>query len=378
MNRQQVERYSRQLLIPGFGIRGQKSLSDGCVLIVGCGGLGSPCALYLASSGVGTLGLVDFDKVEVSNLHRQIIHRTSSVGHSKTGSAAESISDLNPLVKIIQHETIIDAKNVMDIISQYDVIVDASDNVITRYIVNDACAILKKPLVSGSALRWEGHLTTFMPGGACYRCLYPTPTPPSAVTNCESGGILPPVVGVVGSLQAMEVIKILIGRTPSYYGKLALFNAETGSFKTLSLRGKLSDCICSSEGFNLLEFDYTKFCGGSSVCDKSTPLNLLSEVDRLTPLDFSRLDPTSYQLIDVRPSDQFEICSLPGSKNVQMNELVKLTLPKEIQIITVCRRGNQSQRAVLKLREAGFSNVKDIIGGITAYGRYVDPEFPVY
>jgi adenylyltransferase and sulfurtransferase len=378
MNRQQTERYSRQLLIPGFGVKGQKDLINGSVLIVGCGGLGSPCALYLASSGVGTIGLVDFDKVEVSNLHRQIIHRASSCGTPKTESAAATIADMNPLVKVIQHQTIIDAKNAIEIISVYDVVVDASDNVITRYIVNDVCSVLKKPLVSGSALRWEGHITTFIPGGACYRCLYPTPTPPSAVTNCESGGILPPVVGVIGSMQAMEVIKLLIGKPPSYSGKMALYNAETGLFKTLALRSKNFECICSTNTFDPIEFEYDKFCKGSSVCDKSTSLKLLDSASRMTPQQFSLLDSTSYLLIDVRPRDQFEICSLPGSRNLQLNELVDLSAPKDTQIITVCRRGNQSQRAVFKLRELGYTNVKDIIGGVTAYGLEVDLDFPIY
>jgi adenylyltransferase and sulfurtransferase len=378
MNRQQTERYSRQLLIPEFGVKGQKSLINGSVLIVGCGGLGSPCALYLASSGVGTIGLVDFDRVEVSNLHRQIIHRVSQCGIQKTQSAASTIADLNPLVNVIQHQVIIDAKNAKEIISSYDVVVDASDNVITRYIVNDVCMILRKPLVSGSALRWEGHITTFMPGGACYRCVFPTPTPPSAVTNCESGGILPPVVGIIGSMQAMEVIKFLIGKAPSYSGKMALYNAETGLFKTLALRSKNCDCLCSKNSFDPSEFDYNKFCQGSSVCDKATSLKLLTDSDRLTPQQFSKLDPASYQLIDVRPKDQFEICSLPSAQNVQLNELVDLSFPKDTQIITVCRRGNQSQKAVIKLKELGYTNVKDIVGGVTAYGREVDLDFPIY
>ena len=378
LSRAQTERYSRQLLIPGFGVQGQLGLLKGSVLIVGCGGLGSPCALYLASSGVGRIGLLDFDVVDVSNLHRQIIHNHNTLGLPKTQSAAQSILALNPSVHVVQHATALDdAGKALEIIKEYDVVVDASDNVLTRYLVNDVCMHLGKALVSGSALRWEGHLTTFLPRreSPCYRCLYPTPTPPSAVTNCESGGILPPVVGTIGTLQAMEVIRLLSGHSPNYAGKMLLYDAATGNFRTVKLRGSREECAACNNAIDFINFDYRAF-SGSGVCDKALPLKLLSPEERVTVQQYNLQD---YQMvIDVRPKEQFEICSLSGSVNIQLDSLESIDMDKAAPILTVCRRGNQSQKAVIKLKSLGYTNVKDLIGGVTAYAQQIDPEFPLY
>lgn len=382
LNREQSQRYSRQLLIPGFGIQGQQALLKGAVLVVGCGGLGSPCALYLASSGVGRIGLLDFDSVEVSNLHRQIIHNHGTLGMPKVASAAQALLALNPSIKVDQHHIVLDnAKEALAVIRLYDVVVDASDNVLTRYLVNDVCMALGKPLVSGSALRWEGHITTFLPNkeGPCYRCLYPIPTPASAVTNCESGGILPPVVGTIGSLQAMEVLKILSGQKANYVGKMILYDAMTGAFRSIKLRGARDDCPACGKTLELHSFDYRTF-SGSGVCDKVQPLKLLTAEERISVHEY---DPNNYKLvIDVRPKEQFDICALPGSHNIPLErisqDVLPLNLERDAPILTVCRRGNQSQRAVLKLKALGYTNVKDLIGGVTAYANQVDPEFPLY
>lgn len=379
LTRKEAQRYSRQLLIPGFGVKGQVGLSRGSVLVVGCGGLGSPCVLYLASSGVGRIGLLDFDCVEVSNLHRQIIHNHNTLGLPKVESGAQALSALNPSIQIEKHSVVLDnSSKAVEIISRYGVVVDASDNVLTRYLINDVCMLLGKPLVSGSALRWEGHITTFLPNkeSPCYRCLYSNPTPPGAVTNCESGGILPPVVGTIGTLQAMEVLKILSGQKPNYAGKMCLYDAATGGFRSIKLRGSREDCPACNKTLDVHTFDYRTFAG-SGVCDKAQPLKLLQESERITVQEYN---PNDFKLvIDVRPKDQFEICALPGSLNIPLEELSVLPdCEKGVPILTVCRRGNQSQKAVIKLKSLGYTNVKDLIGGVTAYAQQVDPEFPLY
>ena len=385
LKKAQVERYSRQLLVPNFGISGQDALCKGSVLIVGAGGLGCPAALYLAGAGVGRVGIVDYDTVEVTNLHRQVLHPERNISRPKAVSACEYLQAMNSTCDSIPHVEKFSVENAVHLISQYDVVIDASDNAVTRYLINDACIVAGKPLVSGAALRWEGQLTTYNHNsGPCYRCLYPTPPPAAAITNCDAGGVLGPITGVIGSLQALEAIRILSKQPALYAGKMLTFDGQTGTFRTLKLRPKQADCLCSSSVPQLPEQSYEVFCGASAT-DKTPACALLQADQRITPSAFKTLRSDAL-LIDVRPVNQYEICHIDDSVNIPFADLsssIDCLLSQtgnnlDHPIVTVCRRGNQSQHAVVLLRKYGFTNVRDIIGGMRQWALEVDPDCPIY
>lgn len=390
LNKDDVSRYSRQMLLPGFGVQGQKALKSASVLIVGAGGLGCPCAAYLAAAGVGRIGIVDFDAVEKSNLHRQILHSEARVGLSKVDSLVIALRELNSQPEYVLHSTVLDSSNALDIISRYEVVVDASDNAATRYLVNDACIHLGRPLVSGSALRWEGQLTVYgYRGGPCYRCLFPQPPPTTTVTNCSEGGVIGMVPGVIGCMQALEVVKILTGYGDVCSEKLLLYDGADARWRQVALRGKLADCdVCANPSKAPAIRDYAAWCGMGPT-NKCSGLTVLPKELRISCQDLKdRLlcEEPSCLLLDVRPKHQFEMCHLPGSLNIPLEQLdnelgsLEQKLAKNTEVVVICRRGNDSQLAVEKLRQAWSETVKvrDVRGGLEAWARTVDPDFPTY
>ncbi|KAG2604482.1 hypothetical protein PVAP13_4NG065972 [Panicum virgatum] len=371
-----IYRYSRHLLLPDFGVEGQRKLSQSSILVVGAGGLGSPAALYLAACGVGCLGIVDGDDVELNNLHRQIIHKEAYLGQPKVKSAADACREINSSIKVVDHHHTLKPCNALGIVRKYDIVVDATDNLPTRYMISDCCVLLNKPLVSGAALGLEGQLTVYHHNGSpCYRCLFPSPPPVAACQRCSDSGVLGVVPGVIGCLQALEAIKV-------------------------KLRGSLPDCTICGENSIFTEQDFQKFdyehFTQSPMSDKTAPsVNLLPKNARITSRDYKRLvdNGEPHLLLDVRPTHHFQIASISPSLNIPLPMLeeklptLKTSLKetgaasasgKEPALVVLCRRGNDSQRAVQLLRENGFASAKDIIGGLQAWGQDVDPDFPVY
>lgn len=358
--------------------------------------LGCPAALYLTGAGIGCIGLVDYDAVEISNLHRQLLHKEHLTGIPKTTSAKNSLTELNSTVNIIEHVLALNSQNALEIIKKYDIVVDATDNVATRYLINDACIMLKKPLVSGSALQFEGQLTVYgYENGPCYRCLFPIPPPPETVTNCGDGGVIGAVPGVIGTLQALEVVKIVLKMSGVLTGRLLLFDGTTTSFRTVRLRGKRNDChICSDSPTITNLIDYEQFCQ-MRASDKDSRLELLSPEQRISAPDYHQLTEKRIQhlLVDVRSENEFEICKLDDSINIPIKEFLGQTLGASAQalidkakanqtpIYVVCRRGNDSQIAAARLQKLltdSNIDVKDITGGLHAWTKNVDPEFPIY
>ncbi|KAJ2008455.1 hypothetical protein GGI04_001142 [Coemansia thaxteri] len=391
--REEVRRYSRQLLIPEIGIKGQLKLRNGAVLVVGTGGLGSPCALYLAAMGVGTLGLVDHDTVDHSNLHRQIIHTEASCGTSKVVSARTGLSRLNPLCRVRAHDVLIDSLNAKEILQGYDVVVDATDNAATRYLINDACVMLKLPLVSGSAVRLDGQLTVYnYNGGPCYRCLFPKPPPADTVASCSETGVLGVVPGVIGSLQAMEVVKLLTGRKASEAASMLLFSySSQPHFRSIKLRSRKATCAVCGDTPTVRELvDYAAFCG-SGPNDRAPDWNILDDPrQRVSCAEYSKLASDGghrHLLLDVRDELQFDICSLPNSLNIPIDRFDERRGELETAIgdlggapvYAVCRRGNLSQLAVQYIRnKLGYDNSYDLAGGLVGWQQEVDPDFPAY
>ncbi|GIY42483.1 adenylyltransferase and sulfurtransferase MOCS3 [Caerostris darwini] len=388
----EISRYSRQLILPEIGVSGQIALKQTAVLIVGAGGLGCPVGMYLAAAGVGEIGIVDHDVVEINNLHRQIAHNINSIGVDKSKSLQKVIKDINPDVKCNIHTLLLNSKNIEKIIEPYNIIVDATDNVPTRYLLNDAAVLFKKYLISGSALRFEGQLTVYNYLDApCYRCLYPSPPPAHTVTNCSEGGVLGVITGVIGCLQALEVIKIAIGCHPSYYKKLLLFDGWSGDFRTVKLRNKKDDCaICGKNPSIKKLIDYEQFCNMSPT-DKDLNLSLLSETDRISCTELKKISEKSsdFLLLDVRPENQFKICSLSNSVNIPFDKLNNENSLTKLKYLigqiscdnsyVICRRGNHSQQAVIELQKLMPScKWRDIKGGLHAWHREIDSSFPLY
>uniref|UniRef100_A0A8C1TS05 Adenylyltransferase and sulfurtransferase MOCS3 n=1 Tax=Cyprinus carpio TaxID=7962 RepID=A0A8C1TS05_CYPCA len=324
LNNEDIMRYSRQLLLPELGVKGQVALSNKSVLVVGCGGLGCPVAQYLAAAGVGRLGLLDYDVVELSNLHRQVLHTELTQGQPKALSAAQAISRLNSTVQCVPYHLQLSRENATQLIQQYDIVADCSDNVPTRYLVNDACVLTGKPLVSASALRMEGQLTVYnCRGGPCYRCLYPTPPPPETVTNCSDGGVLGVVPGIMGCLQALEVLKIASGQGSSFEKQLLMFDGQEGRFRSIRLRPKQAECAVCGETPTVTELqDYEQFCG-SAATDKCRRLNLLTKEQRVSVQEYKAVLDSSapHLLLDVRPKVEVDICHLPVSINIPLSSL---------------------------------------------------------
>ncbi|XP_076604054.1 adenylyltransferase and sulfurtransferase MOCS3 [Chaetodon auriga] len=405
LSNEDIMRYSRQLLLPELGVHGQLNLSKTSVLIVGCGGLGCPLAQYLAAAGIGRLGLLDYDEVELSNLHRQVLHGEENQGQAKALSAASAVKRLNSTVECIPYRLQLSPENALQLIRQYDIVADCSDNVPTRYLVNDACVLSGKPLVSASALRMEGQLTVYnYRGGPCYRCLYPVPPPPETVTNCSDGGVLGVVPGIMGCFQALEVLKIASGQGSSCGQQLVMFDAQDARFRSIKLRPKQAGCAVCGENPSISQLvDYEAFCGAAAT-DKCRKLNLLSRDQRITVQDYkSILDKAEpHLLLDVRPLVEVDICHLPFSLNIPLSSLeerksehIRLLQERIDQlkqqmagdcrppVYVICKMGNDSQKAVQVVERMSGSEVdsitvKDVSGGLMSWAKRIDPTFPQY
>lgn len=377
LGKKELERYSRHLLIPEVGRGGQLSLKDGKVLLIGAGGLGSPAAVYLASAGVGTLGIVDFDRVEASNLHRQILHFDGDVGKKKTESARETLTQLNPHVQVITHDTRLHKENALSILGDYDVIIDGTDNFPTRYLVNDACVLLGKPNVYGSIFRFDGQASVFDPrgDGPCYRCLYPEPPPPGVVPSCAEGGVLGVLPGIIGVIQATEAIKIILGKGDTLTGRLLLYNALEMSFHELKLRKDPHCPLCGTNPTVTELIDYEGFCRIGESEEPAEAVASLTVVELKEKMEGER----SFVLLDVRESHETEICQLTGSVLIPLGQLANRMdeVPRATPVIAYCKKGIRGEKAVRLLNEAGFT-ATNLEGGIIAWAEQIDPEMARY
>ena len=377
LSHEELLRYSRHLTLPDVGLDGQAKLGDARVLLIGAGGLGSPAALYLAAAGVGTLGLVDFDLVDRSNLQRQIIHGTSAIGTPKIESARARLRDVNPHVQVETFGERLTSGNALQILRGFDIVVDGSDNFPTRYLVNDACVLLGRPNVYGAVFRFDGQVSVFHAReGPCYRCLYAEPPPPELVPSCAEGGVLGVLPGVIGSLQALEAIKLIVGFGETLIGRLLLFDGRRMQFRELTLQ-KDPDCpVCGAHPTVTGLIDYEAFCGvgaeGHGTGDEVeiTALELRRERDRKPDL----------VLLDVREPREADIAHIDGARNIPLRELPGrlAELSGHGEIVTLCHHGPRSLKAREILRGAGFANVRSLAGGIDAWAREVDPEVPRY
>ncbi len=377
LSNEEIRRYSRHLILPEFGMAGQRRLKEGSVLLIGAGGLGSPLALYLAAAGVGHIGLVDFDVVDESNLQRQIAHGTSTIGVRKTESARLRLKDLNPNVEVTTYEEQVTSENAFELMRPYDVIVDGTDNFPTRYLTNDASVMLGKPNVYGSIFRFEGQATVFYPkeGGPCYRCLYPEPPPPGLVPSCAEGGVLGVLPGVIGTIQATEAIKLLAGIGETLVNRLMLYDALSMRFRELKLRRNPNCPVCGDHPTVTELIDYEHFCGITPEPETFTSYEITPvEVNTWLHSD----DPPL--LLDVRDPNEWEIGHLPDAIRISVNELQGRMneLDTAREMVVYCRSGMRSGRAVDMLRAAGFRKVKNMTGGILRWSDDVDASIPKY
>jgi len=376
----EIKRYSRHLILPEVGMAGQKKICSTSVLCIGAGGLGSPIAMYLAAAGIGKLGIVDFDAVDFSNLQRQIIHSTEDVGRLKSESARETIKGINPNVDVVLHNTRLTSENALEIIGQYDIVVDGTDNFPTRYLTNDACVLLKKPNAYGSIFRFEGQASVFAPhlGGPCYRCLYPEPPPPGMVPSCAEGGVLGVLPGIIGCIQAAEILKLALGKGSSLIGRLLLFNALDMKFRELKLRRDPECPLCGENPTLTRLIDYEQFCGVNAE-----PTSSAINPDEVTVQEMKRAldDPKlGIKVIDVRDPDEYEIAHVNGVPQIPLGALPQrfTELDPNQQIYLHCKSGIRSMKAVKFLKEQGFKYVKSVKGGITAWSDEIDPGVPKY
>ena len=377
----EVRRYSRHLIIPDVAMAGQQRLMNAKVLCVGAGGLGSPALMYLAAAGVGTIGIVEFDTVDESNLQRQIIHGQSDIGKSKAQSAKEKISEINPYVNVITHEVRLDNSNVKEIFSQYDIIVDGTDNFATRYLVNDACVLLKKPYVWGSIYRFDGQASVFWAEyGPCYRCLYPEPPPPGMVPSCAEGGVLGVLCATIGSIQTTEAIKVIAGVGEPMIGSLMIYDALEMSFRKIKVRKDPNCPLCGENPTqsDLLP-DYDAFCGVlSDAAEVAVKDSTISVTELASKIDANE----GFYLIDVREPSEFEIVRIPGShlipKQGFLDGTVLATLPQDKPIILHCKSGVRSAECLAILKGAGFADATHVAGGVIAWAKQIDKSLPVY
>lgn len=377
-------RYARHLILPEVGMEGQQRLKAARVLCVGAGGLGSPLALYLAAAGVGTLGLVDFDVVDASNLQRQILHTTADVGRSKLDSAAEKLMALNPALHVVKHATALTSENALEILHDYDMVADGTDNFPTRYLVNDACVLTGKPNVYGSIFQFEGQASVFAtPEGPCYRCLYPEPPPPGAVPNCAEGGVLGILPGLVGVIQATEVIKLILGRGDTLAGRMLLIDALAMRFREIKLR-RNPDCpVCGYHPTLTRLIDYGQFCNRTFQPTSSEPqeTSMRNGVPQITVHELKQRMEAGEEicLIDVREPHEYQIANL-GGKLIPLNEVpMRLhEIDRDREVIVHCRMGGRSQRVAEFLQQQGYSRVANLAGGILAWSHEIDPALPKY
>ena len=380
LSNDEIRRYSRHLILPEVGMAGQKKICSTSVLCIGAGGLGSPIAMYLAAAGIGKLGLVDFDTVDFSNLQRQIIHGTPDVGRPKGESAKETINSINPNVEVILHNTRLSSENAMEIIQQYDIVVDGTDNFPTRYLTNDACVLLKKPNIYGSIFRFEGQASVFAPtlGGPCYRCLYPEPPPPGMVPSCAEGGVLGVLPGIIGCIQATEILKMALGKGSSLVGRLLLFNALDMKFREVKLRRDPQCPLCGEKPTITKLIDYEQFCG-----IPAEPATAASNPDEVTVQEMKQAldDPKlGIKIIDVREPDEYQIAHIDGVPSFPLSTLPqKFTSldPNQTHYIH-CKSGIRSLKALKFLREQGFKYLKSVKGGISAWSDEIDPNVAKY
>jgi sulfur-carrier protein adenylyltransferase/sulfurtransferase len=378
LSKEEIQRYSRHLIMPEVGMEGQLKLKQAKVLCIGTGGLGAPLGLYLAAAGVGRLGIVDFDVVDCTNLQRQVLFGTSDVGRPKITAAADRLRNLNPEIQIDAIETRLTSENAMELFRDYDIIVDGTDNFPTRYLVNDACVILGKPNVYGSIFRFEGQITIFgYPDGPCYRCLYPEPPPPGLVPSCAEGGVLGVLPGIVGTIQAAETLKLIIGKGQPLVGRLLLFDALAMKFRELKLR-KNPDCpVCGTHRTVTKLIDYAEFCGIRGEEAPSTVTN----IPEITPKDLkARLDRgDDLYILDVREPHEYQICNINGHL-IPLGELPRRVheLDSSREIVAHCRSGKRSADAVQFLQKAGFRKIWNLKGGILGWSDDVDPSVPKY
>ena len=378
LSREEIQRYSRHLIMPEVGMEGQLKLKRARVLTIGTGGLGAPLGLYLAAAGVGHLGLVDFDVVDSSNLQRQVTFTTADVGKSKSEAAKARLSALNPAIDIVSYDTRLTSENALDLFRDYDIIVDGTDNFPTRFLVNDACVLLGKPNVYGSIFRFEGQATVFgYPGGPCYRCLYPEPPPPGLVPSCAEGGVLGVLPGIVGSIQAMETIKLILGAGEPLVGRLLLFDALAMRFRELKLK-RNPDCPMCGEHRTITKLiDYEEFCG---IRGEEAPA-MTDGIPEITATELKRRQDRGEKLfiLDVREPHEYQICNLNG-KLIPLGELPRRVneLDSSVEMVVHCRSGKRSADAIHFLQTAGFKKLWNLKGGVLAWADEVDPRMPKY
>ena len=378
LSKDEILRYSRHLIMPEVGMDGQLKLKNAKVALIGTGGLGAPLGMYLAAAGIGRIGLVDFDVVDFTNLQRQVIHGTKDVGRKKLDSAAETMLDINPYVEIDRHETALTSENALQILKEYDIVVDGTDNFPTRYLVNDACVLLGKPNVYGSIFRFEGQATVFAyEGGPCYRCLYPEPPPPGLVPSCAEGGVLGILPGTIGLIQATEAVKLILGIGEPLVGRLLLYDALAMRFRELKLR-KNPDCpVCGDHPTIHELIDYQQFCG-----IPNQPHEPVASEGDIDPVEVkAKIDRGDrFMLIDVREPHEYQICNIPYAKLIPLGDLAKRVsdLDSAVEIVAHCKSGVRSAKAVEFLKQAGFRKVRNMKGGILAWSDKVDPSVPKY
>ncbi|HEU5429903.1 MAG TPA: adenylyltransferase/sulfurtransferase MoeZ [Actinocrinis sp.] len=376
----EVRRYSRHLIIPEVAMDGQKRLKNARVLCVGAGGLGSPALMYLAAAGVGTLGIVEFDTVDESNLQRQIIHGQSDIGRSKAESARDSVREINPYVNVVLHEERLDSENVMEIFAQYDLIVDGTDNFATRYLVNDACVLLNKPYVWGSIYRFDGQASVFWSEyGPCYRCLYPEPPPPGMVPSCAEGGVLGVLCGSIGGIQVTEAIKVLTGVGEPLVGRLMIYDALEMTYRSVKVRKDPECAVCGKNPTVTELIDYEAFCG--AVSDEAIEA---AKDSTITPRTLKQWidDGENIQIIDVREPAEYEIVSIDGATLIPKNEFIMgealAKLPQDKRIVLHCKTGVRSAEVLAIVKSAGFSDAVHVGSGIVGWVNQIEPEKPIY
>ncbi len=383
LNHDQIKRYTRHILLPEVGVEGQKKLLNAKVLIVGAGGLGCPIGLYLTAAGVGTIGLVDFDTVDASNLQRQILFTTEDVGKPKVEAAAKRLKLLNPDVKINTYQVALKSDNIMDILKDYDMIIDGTDNFPTRYLTNDAASLQNKPNIYGSIFRFDGQVTVFKtPEGPCYRCLYPEPPPPGEVPSCAEGGVMGAMVGTIGAIQATEAIKLITGAGKPAIGKLVVYNSLDMQFRNLKLRKDPSCPLCGTNPTIKALIDYEQFCG-MKVEDTQTKEVAVGK-DEITALELKvKLDEKQdFAFIDVREPNEFDIARIPGSTLIPLSQLPnrfhELDKYKGKEIVVHCKSGVRSAKAIAFLKQQGFDKLVNVAGGILGWSDQVDSSVPKY
>ena len=382
LSHDEIRRYSRHLILPEIGVEGQKKLKAASVLLIGTGGLGSPLGVYLAAAGVGRLGIVDYDVVDESNLHRQIIHGTKDVGRLKVDSAEETLADINPFITIEKYNVPLTSENALDIIADYDVVIDGTDNFPTRYLVNDACVLLGKPNVYGSIFRFEGQASVFYAKeGPCYRCLFPAPPPPGLVPSCADGGVLGVLPGTIGTIQATEAIKLIVGIGEPLIGRLLLYDALDMTFDTIRVRKNPKCPVCGENPTVTELIDYEQFCGvpahdHSTYEEGATPVRAITVEEVKARLDAG----DDLIILDVREPVEWQISLIDGALRIPQGEVPAHLdeLPRDRDIVVYCKTGIRSANVIRLLQEEGFTRLYNMAGGINAWARAVDPSLPTY